>query len=177
MLSLLHALSVQRWPWLLLAAGSASLLGAALYFQYVMDLAPCIMCVYQRAALCGILLASLLGAAGYQQALWRFIALIGWMVGAGWGLKIAHDQVVVEQIVASGGFSTCALFPEFPDWLLLHEWLPSVFNPTGMCGEVAWSLFGLSMAAWMQFIFLGLLVIALAITAAQLHKPRRNPYD
>jgi len=177
MFSLLSTWSLQRWSWLLLAFISSALMVIALYFQYGMGLAPCIMCVYQRAALCGVILASLVGAYGRNVAPLRWLALIGWIVAAGWGLKIAHDQVVIEQIVASGGFSTCAIFAEFPRWLLLDKWLPALFNPTGMCGEIAWTFMGYSMAFWMRVIFGMMLLVALLVTASQLHKPRHNPYD
>lgn len=177
MFSLLSTWSLQRWPWLLLAFISSALMVIALYFQYGMGLAPCIMCVYQRAAICGVILAALVGAYGRNIALVRWLAIIGWIVGAGWGLKIAHDQVVIEQIVASGGFSTCSIFAEFPQWLLLDKWLPALFNPTGMCGEIAWTFMGYSMAFWMRVIFGVMLLFALLVTASQLHKPRHNPYD
>lgn len=177
MFSMLSTWSLQRWSWLSLAFISAALLVTALYFQYGMDLAPCIMCVYQRAAIAGICAASLVGAYGRNIAVVRWIAILGWIAAAGWGLKIAHDQVLIEQIVASGGFSTCPIFAEFPSWLLLDKWLPSVFNPTGMCGEVVWTFLGYSMAFWMRVIFGLILLVALLVTASQLHRPRHNPYD
>ncbi len=34
---------------------------AALYFQHVMKLQPCVMCVYERVALLGIMVAGLVG--------------------------------------------------------------------------------------------------------------------
>lgn len=177
MFSVLSSWSLQRWPWILLAFISAALMVTALYFQYGMELAPCIMCVYQRAAISGVIVAALAGAYGRNITMVRWLALLGWIVASGWGLKIAHDQVVVEQVVASGGFSTCAIFAEFPSWLLLDKWLPAVFNPTGMCGEIAWTFLGYSMAFWMRVIFGVMLVMALLVTASQLHKPRHNPYD
>ncbi len=167
----------QRWPWILLTVSSSALLLIALYFQYGMGLAPCIMCVYQRFALCGIIIAGLIGSFGYQSAIGRWLGYGSWLVGAGWGLKIAHDQVVNEQVVASGGFSTCALFPEFPTWLPLNEWLPAVFHPTGMCGEILWTFLGYSMPFWMRIVFAVYLIVAIIILASQLKKHKYNPYD
>ena len=51
----------QRWPWVLLAVSALSLMLVALFFQYGMALAPCIMCVYQRFAISGIFFAGVVG--------------------------------------------------------------------------------------------------------------------
>lgn len=168
---------LQRWPWMLLSGSALLLMLIALYFQYVMGLAPCIMCVYQRAAIAGIFLAALLGGVGRQQWPLRWLGYTGWLVAAGWGLKIAHDQVVLEQLVASGGFATCGLFAEFPRWLVLDVWLPELFKPTGMCGEIAWQFLGYSMPFWMRVVFGIYLLTALIVIASQLKKHKYNPYD
>ena len=51
MLHFFKTLSVQRSGWLLLLISALALEGTALYFQYGMDLQPCIMCIYERVAL------------------------------------------------------------------------------------------------------------------------------
>ncbi len=61
MLSALRHWSQSRFSWLLLALTAIGLEGAALYFQYGMELMPCVMCVYQRIAVLGILVAALIG--------------------------------------------------------------------------------------------------------------------
>ena len=61
MRALVHTIS--QWAehkssWLVLFATSLALEIAALYFQYGMGLKPCIMCIYQRTAMYGIVLGS-----------------------------------------------------------------------------------------------------------------------
>ncbi|MDZ7903676.1 MAG: disulfide bond formation protein B [Rheinheimera sp.] len=149
-----------------------------LYFQYGMGLAPCIICVYQRFALCGIIIAGLIGSFGYQSVFGRWLGYVSWIVGAGWGLKIAHDQVVNEQVVASGGFFYLCLIPrDFLRGCLLNEWIPAVFHPTGMCGEILWTFLGYSMPFWMRIVFAVYLLVAIIILASQLKKHKYNPYD
>ena len=48
----------QKSAWLVLFATSLALEFTALYFQHGMGLEPCIMCIYQRTAMWGIVLAS-----------------------------------------------------------------------------------------------------------------------
>ncbi|MFC0048266.1 disulfide bond formation protein DsbB [Rheinheimera tilapiae] len=177
MFAAVSRLPFKAWPWLLMSAFAGALLITALYFQYVMGLAPCIMCVYQRFAIVGILLSGLVGAFGCQYSLVRWLAYTGWLLSSGWGLKIAHDQVLEEQLVLSGGFSSCGIFPDFPTWLPLHEWIPEVFKPTGMCGEILWTLFGYSMPFWMRITFALFFIAGLVVIASQLKKHKYNPYD
>lgn len=167
----------QRWPWVVLTLSALTLFISALYFQYVLGYAPCIKCVYQRFAISALVLVGLFGLWTHQFAVGRWLAFAGWAVAAAWGMKIAHDQVVVENIVRSGGFSSCALFAEFPTWLPLDSWIPSVFQPSGVCGEVAWQFLGYSMPFWMRIIFGIYLAMALLVMASQLKKYKYNPYD
>ena len=48
----------------------------------------------------------------------------------------------------------CGFFAEFPSWFKLDEWLPSVFAPTGICGDASWDFAGLTMVQWIIIIFI-----------------------
>jgi disulfide bond formation protein DsbB len=134
-------LAMQRPPWLLLALTALLLEAAALYFQHVGGLDPCVLCVYQRLAVLGIAAAGLLVA----------LAPALWGVSAAWGLKLAMQQVGIQ---FSGGLDlSCSFFAEFPAWAPLDQWLPAVFMPTGTCDEIQWMFLGLSMPQWMLVIF------------------------
>jgi disulfide bond formation protein DsbB len=147
------------YAWLLLAISALSLEMVALYFQYIMDLKPCIMCVYQRVAILGIALAGAIGYLGCQYMLARLFAYILWGVGAVWGLLIAIEHVEIQ---ASSGslFFSCEFIPNFPSWAPLHEWIPFLFEATGDCGEISWEFFGYSMPQWMVVVY-GLFAFAL----------------
>ena len=53
MLQKIKRLSMQRWPWMLLILSCLGLLASALYFQYGLNLQPCIKCIYIRSAFVG----------------------------------------------------------------------------------------------------------------------------
>lgn len=177
MLVTLAKWSKQRWAWALLASSSLLLLLAALYFQYELLLAPCMLCVYARAALTGVLLAGLVGAMAPSSAEIRWFALIVLIASVSWGLFTSHEHVNVEAIVQAGGLYTCTLFPEFPFGIPLDSLLPQVYNPTGMCGEVAWSFLGFSMPEWTRVIFIIYALLCVFLVASQFKKVKYNPYD
>lgn len=151
-----------RVAWITLFSSALVLESCALYFQYVMQLTPCVMCIYQRLALFGVLFAGALGCIGYRYRLVRLLNIILWGVSAAWGLKLAIE--LVDMQTNPSPFSTCSFLPEFPTWMPLHEWLPSVFMPTGMCTDIPWQLFGVTMGQWMIVAF-SVYLLALAIFA------------
>jgi disulfide bond formation protein DsbB len=177
MLSSLAKWSKQRSAWLVLALSATVLLGLALYFQYQMNLQPCMLCVYARAALTGVILAALIALISPTNGLLRWIALFTFAASSVWGFMITQEHIGVEELVQSGGLYTCSLFPEFPLGLPLDKWFPEIFNPTGMCGDVAWRFMDLSMPVWTRVIFVVYCLLALMLIFSQFKKKKYNPYD
>jgi disulfide bond formation protein DsbB len=146
----------------LAALGSVALLGGAFGFQYFGGLAPCEMCIWQRWPHA---LAFVLGALAMVWAAGRrALALLGaavMTVSAGLGLFHAGVERkwwegVTECSVAQGDLSTDAL-------------LDAILNaPVVRCDQVAWEMFGLSMASWngvISLVLAGLWIVVAALAA------------
>jgi disulfide bond formation protein DsbB len=159
-----------RMAWGVLALSALSLELAALYFQHVMQLEPCVMCIYQRLAVLGLLLAGIIGflAPGIRTV--RLLAASLWGFSASWGLRLAIELNDMQQNPSP--FSTCSFLPDFPSWMPLHEWLPSVFMPTGMCTDIPWSFIGITMSQWMIVAFATYLLALLLYAMPILSKSR-----
>lgn len=124
------------------AVGSALLLAAALWFQFGQGLAPCPLCLWQRWPHVAAVLIGLATLAAPR----RGLALLGaTAMLAGTALAAHHAGV---ELGWWQGPVTCAASSDMggltPEQLLARiEAAPVV-----RCNEIAWSLFGLSMAAW-----------------------------
>lgn len=151
LLNNLSALSTDRRTWGLLFVSALCLVISALYFQYATDLRPCIMCIYQRTAVFGVMIAAI-PAMLVNNLITRLIGYIGWGISAVWGLLIAIEHVDI-QTAANPFFATCEFVPNFPSWAPLHEWLPNIFAATGDCGDINWSFMDKTMPQWMIVIF------------------------
>ena len=151
LLKKLSSLSTDRRAWGLLFVSALSLEMGALYFQYVTDLRPCIMCIYQRTALFGVMFAAM-PAMLFNNFITRLIGYVGWGISDIWGLLIAIEHVDIQTAV-NPFFATCEFVPNFPFWAPLHEWLPSIFSATGDCGDINWSFMDMSMPQWMIVVF------------------------
>ena len=166
-------LSANRAAWLALAASGLLLEAAALYFQYGLDLQPCVMCIYIRLAVLGIVAVGLVGAIAPARPAMQFLGFAGWAVAAGQGLALSRELIVIQE---AGPYSlevSCSFLPKFPAWMPLHEWMPHLFMPTGSCTDDVWRLLDLSMAQWLQAIFVAYLVVLAIVAGARM--VARNP--
>lgn len=145
-------LATDSRAWFLLTLSALGLEITALYFQYVLGLAPCIMCIYQRTALWGICFAGIIGSLGKQIMLARILAYVLWGVSSIWGMLIAIEHVDMQTSDFSFMF-VCEIVPNFPQWAPLHEWMPLLFEANGDCGEINWQFIGFSMPQVMIGVF------------------------
>lgn len=119
------------WAWF----GSVALILGALYFQYGLEMRPCQLCIYQRVL---HIVAIVIGAYGiWARKAWMF-ALMGVVLLVGAGIALFH--VGVEQHWWEGLQSCTGQTGLSVDDLLA--------TPPARCDEIAWSLFGISMAGW-----------------------------
>jgi len=166
-LKFISDLSVNTRAWQLLTLTAFGLELSALYFQYVMGLAPCIMCIYQRTAVWGIFFAGIVGSLGNKNIVLRLVAFSLWGLSAIWGLLIALEHVEIQSATLSFLYS-CEFVPNFPIWAPLHEWLPYLFEATGDCGDINWQFFGYTMPQMMIVVFGGFTAALMIILTARL---------
>ncbi|MDX7988521.1 disulfide bond formation protein DsbB [Xenorhabdus sp. 12] len=163
-----------RGAWLLMALTALILEATALYFQHKMQLQPCVMCIYERVALFGILGAALLGAIAPKTPL-RWLAILLWIYSAWQGLRLAWDHTMMQ--LYPSPFNTCDFFVNFPSWLPLHEWVPSVFQAYGDCSIKQWEFLTLDMPQWLIGIFAIYLVIGMLVLVSQGVRVRNNYFS
>jgi disulfide bond formation protein DsbB len=129
-----------RWA-ALAGACCAGALAAAFFFQHVMGLAPCPLCIWQRWP---HVAGAALGAVALWRGGWLAAALGALAMAVGVGLSFYHvgvEQHWWESPVCAAGGEIGAMSAQ--DLLAQIRAAPIV-----RCDEVAWSLLGLSMAGW-----------------------------
>lgn len=129
---------------LLAGAGSAALLLGALAFQFIGGLAPCPLCIWQRWPHVAAVAAAALALA--LPAFLRPLAVLGALAMlAGAGIALYHTGIERDWWE---GPTSCTATNDIralsPDELMAQI----LQAPLVRCDEVAWSLFGLSMASW-----------------------------
>lgn len=170
MLFQINKISRHRGPWLLLAIIALLMEGGALYLQHVLQVEPCNECIYIRAGVAVMGLAGLMGALAPRFLVMRLTALAVWLGALGWSLYRANILLNLEQIVRDGGEGSCARFKGFPEGLPLDSWLPNVFEPRAMCGEIKWVFLGQSITYWSWVSLWCLAFVALLVLISQFHR-------
>jgi len=171
MLKFLNQCSRGRGAWLLLALTAFVLEMVALWFQHVMMLKPCVLCIYERCALFGVMGAGLVGAIAPKSPL-RYGAIAIWLYSAGKGLQLAWEHTMIQ--LHPSPFQTCDFAASFPSWLPLDKWLPQVFVATGDCAVRQWEFLTLEMPQWLVGIFAAYLIVALLVLIAQPFKAKKR---
>ena len=164
MYSLLRNMSHSRWYWSALAVLGLGFIAIALYYQYVLNELPCVLCIQSRIWIAAISL----------------VALLALTLGHRWFNIIAHVLTVIctagllersyQLLGTERGFifGDCGFSLGLPAWLALDEWLPALFGVETTCGYTPELVFGITMAEGLIVLSSALLLISLVMTIAAL---------
>ncbi len=150
---------------------SAAVLAAALLAQYVGGLEPCALCVYQRApyAAAIVLAAAGFAMAGRRRAVGGLHGLAAAVFLAGAGIAAYHVGVEWRWWA---GTEACGAAPGAGARSVDELRAQIMAAPAARCDEVAWSLFGVSMAGYNFLVSLALAGFSAVAAGAGL---RRGP--
>lgn len=153
-----NLMSALRSPVFLIGLAALTILGSAFAFEHWGGLAPCELCWWQRYV---YMLAAALAFLGYSLERIGARSMVRWMMGVlaavfFSGAGIAFYHVGVEQRWWRG-LDACAANDLVGDMEMMLNKLMA--TPIARCDEVAWSLFGVSMAGYNVLLSLGLAAI------------------
>lgn len=138
----------------------------ALYYQYVLDQYPCVLCIHVRiwvfafivigavglfahrnlTALRVVNLLSVIASVGFVERSWRTLA-----TERGWIVELA-----------------CSMEAGLPAWFELDAWFPAVFGVQVSCGVTPEMLFGITMAEALMVMSAGTLIVTALVLIASL---------
>ena len=162
MLNKLHNTAHSRWYWLVLLVLSLCFISVALYYQYVLEKLPCVLCIHVRIWILGL----------------AVVALNAYVLNSRWFSLVAH---VLTIVIAAGlveraylllgtergfVFRDCGFDLGLPAWLALDAWFPNLFRVEASCGYTPELLFGITMAEALMVFSSVLLLLSLALTIA-----------
>jgi len=137
----------------------------ALFYQYVLDYGPCVLCVHVRAWVAGLgLVALLMLIVGGSRA------VLGHLVSLGLTLGLVRSSYQTLGVERGTLVDACSMDAQFPSWLPLHQWLPSMFEPWEPCGYTPMLAFNVSMAEALMVISVLWLLVSLTLLVASFRK-------
>ncbi len=161
--------SIIRRCYLMGALVSIILIAVALYFQYVMKLEPCPLCIFQRVAV--IALGLWMGVAAIVNPVtWgrRIVGIVTALLALAGG-AVAGRQVWLQHLPADQ-VPTCGPGLDYMlDMFPMRKVFDLVFRGSGECAEVHWTFLSMSIAEWMMVVFAGFILfgVFIAITRSR----------
>jgi disulfide bond formation protein DsbB len=162
MLNKLQHIAHSRWYWLALAVLGLSFISVALYYQYVLEEQPCVLCIQVR-----ILMLCM-----------TIVAFNAFILQNRWASRIAHIATVViaatmlersyQLLGTERGFvfGDCGFDLGLPSWLPLDTWFPELFRVEASCGYTPELVFGITMAEALIVFSAVFVLVSLALTIA-----------
>lgn len=156
----LKLFSQSRLYWALLLVAGISMELSALYYQYVLDEWPCVLCIHVRIWIFGFILLSIL-------------ALL--IRHSGWGTRIFHllNSLLMlgfverswQTLAVERGwiFGDCTMDSGLPPWFALDKWFPLAFEVQSTCGYTPYIIFKISMAEILMVASSGLLLVSFVL--------------
>lgn len=129
--------------WVLLVVIGLSFECVALYYQYVLELQPCVLCIQVRIWVMALILVSLAAIWVRRNAFMNLLAHMLTVVIAIGMLERSYQLLGTERGFT---FSDCGLDLGLPAWFALDSWFPAMFKVQTSCGYTPELLFGISMA-------------------------------
>ncbi|WP_286237240.1 disulfide bond formation protein B [Neptuniibacter halophilus] len=167
MLDKLTCLSRSAWYWLTLILLAAGMEAIALYYQYVLDYGPCVLCIHIRIWIFGLLLVAIPGLFGRKHSgLSKLTHLLTLVTGIGL-LERSWQTLAVER---GWVIDSCSMDSGLPDWFALDSWLPAVFEPWEPCGYTPELLFRITMAEGLVAFSVALCIASLLFSALQFRR-------
>jgi len=152
-----------RTPFLVGFAICVGAMAAALfYFQHYLGLEPCPLCIFQRISVMALglifFLGLLFGPTGMARRFFGLLLTATALTGIGIATRHLWLQYGPHEELGCGPGLEYML-----ETMPINEVIQDVLKGTGDCGEIVWSLFGISIPGWTLLLLLVLLGISLGI--------------
>ena len=163
MKQLLINLSGQRRYWAVLILTGLVLEAAALYYQYLLDEWPCVLCIHIRIWIFAFILLAVVAI---------FCTRSKWLMRIAHGLNIGIMIALLERswrvLAVERGwiFGDCDMDLGMPSWFALDQWFPALFEVQTSCGYTPIVLFEITMAESLLVFSALLLIIGTAVFIA-----------
>jgi len=135
-------------------------ISAALYLEYEAGLTPCALCILQRIFVVAVGATSLIAYLHAPGAVvWRIYSST-MLVFAVAGAATAERQVWLQALPAQSSLSCTPGYEYLFEALAMNQAISRLFSGDISCGEISWSMLGMSVAEWSLLAFVGLILIA-----------------
>lgn len=159
----LIVLPPRRIAYFLGFAVSAALIAYALYLQYVEQLEPCPLCVFQRVCMIGMGLVFLIASIQNPRRIGAAVYAVLQLLIGGTGVALATRHVWLQSL-PKDQVPACGMGLNYMlEMLPLTEVLKKVLEGSGECAEKGWEFLHLSIPGWTLVFFVAMIAASFAL--------------
>ena len=154
---------MQRRYWAALILIGAVLKGGALYYQYVLDEWPCVLCIHVRIWVAAFMLLAMVAIFCIHSIVvtrimhFLTVGIMAGLVERSWRLLAIERGWI---------FGDCDMDLGMPAWFALDKWFPYLFEVQTSCGYTPLIIFNISMAESLVVISALMLILSAAVFIA-----------
>jgi disulfide bond formation protein DsbB len=157
------------WTFLILVG--LSMEAAALYYQYVLDEMPCVLCIHIRIWILGFVAVAILAMLLKQlKPIVPTLHILNSLMMAGF-VERSWQTLAVER---GWVFGDCNMDAGLPTWGQLDLWFPLLFEVKAACGYTPIIAYDISMAEVLMVTSILLLCLSLLYLVASLWPSRKH---
>jgi len=161
----LEDLHKARWYWFLYITASLCLLAIALYFQYIREQPPCLMCIQARLLFTLLIIIAVTGLLTRNHPVVNALANVSTVLVALSLTERAYQLLGTERGFV---FSDCGFDLGLPSWLAVDVWLPWLYRVETTCGYTPEIVFGITIAEALMVFSILLLLLTSCVTLASI---------
>lgn len=143
MLKYIYQTLTSKYYWIVLLVIGISLELTALFYQYVLEYFPCVLCIHVRLIIVGVIFISMLALYFHENIRVTLTAHCVTTILFASLLERSYQLLGVERGFVSGD---CSMNSGLPSWFAVDQWIPWLFKIWEPCGYTPELLFGITMA-------------------------------
>lgn len=141
------------------------MLSIALYYQYMMDELPCVVCIQVRLLFSLLFIVAVVGLLSRRNKL-----LLAAINGAVLLIAVVISERSYLLLGTERGFiiTDCGFDLGLPAWFAIEQWLPALYQIETSCGYTPEIMFGATMAEVLMAMSVVLIIVSSSIFIASL---------
>jgi len=164
--NILKKLSKSRVYWLAYIVMGLVLLAIALFYQYMLEELPCVVCIQIRLWFSFLILVAAAGLLLRNHGLLNLLAQSALIIGA---IGLVERSYLLLGTERGFIFADCGFNAGLPEWFAIEQWLPWLFQVETSCGYTPEILFGITMAEALMLLSVCLLMVSVTVMGVTLY--------
>lgn len=149
-----------RWYWLSYIAAGFILLSVALYFQFVREELPCLLCIQVRLLVSLLVIVALVSLIIRHNAVLSFISNTSVILIAAGLTERSYQLLGTERGFV---FGDCGFNLGLPTWFAIEDWIPWLYRVETSCGYTPEIIFGITIAESLMVLSVLLLLFSAGV--------------